>query len=343
MKEVKPMTRMLAVLALALVFTACGKSTSKSSGAQYSPNPDDEKPAENNLPLIEVDAENYTRIASQSLKSLLLNDAGSNALSQAVRVTNSQNSDLVNDMVTGIIITLAPYPCVLGGDFNLRATVNNTNSNNPQLDLNSPLRMLFDARFSECKLDSNGLDGDVSMVFNTNLGQLLSGSMFNLTAQVDVQGLSVEQTHLPDFVFDGTFDYKVTNNDGINVNMEVRSSNSVYFADQSYQLFEFDLLKSVNNLTQAYSYAISSEFSDSVNPNAYVAYETLQPLTGTGFSPPTAGQVAVYGRDSTVLIHALRNQQILLQLDLGNDGTIDNMYSTTWEELVFNSFGTAAN
>lgn len=341
MKEVKPVTRALILLTLALMTTACGKGTSKSSSNPYAPESKDPKPLENNLDPVELDSNNYTLVASQSLKSLLLNDAGSNALSQSVTVTTGQNSEIA-DMVTGVVITLAPYPCILGGDFNLRATVNNAN-NNTQLDLNSPLRVAFDARFNACQLDSNGLDGDVSMTFDTNLGQLLGGPMFNLNAHVDVQGLSVEQLHLPDFVFDGTFDYKVANNDGINVTMEVSSRNSVYFADQSYQLFEFDLLKSVNNLTQTYSYSISSEFTDSVNPNAYVAYETQVPLTGIGFAPPTAGRLVVFGSNGKILIHALRNQDILLQLDLGDDGVIDNQYNTTWEELVFNSFGATTN
>jgi hypothetical protein len=341
MKEVNPKTRALILLTLALMTTACGKGTSKSSSNQYSPDPPDNKPIENNLDPVELSSSNYTQVASQSLKSLLLNDAGSNALSQSVTVTTGQNSEIV-DRVTGVVITLAPYPCIRGGDFNLRATVNNTN-NNVQLDLNSPLQMALDARFNGCVLDSNSLDGDVSMTFDTNLSQLLGGPMFNLNAHVDVQGLSVEQLHLPDFVFDGIFDYKVSNTDGINVNMEVQSRNSVYFADQSYQLFEFDLLKSVNNLTQAYSYSISSEFTDSLNPNAYVAYETQQPLTGIGFAPPTAGRLAVYGSNGTILIHALREQNILVQLDLGDDGVIDNQYHTTWEELVFNSFGATPN
>jgi hypothetical protein len=337
-KEVKPVTRALVLLTVALMATACGKGTSKSSSGQYVPEPKDE-PVD--LAPIELSSSNYTQVASQSLKSLLLNDAGSNALGQSVTVATEQSGD-VADMVTGIVLTLAPYPCVLGGNFNLRATLNN-NNNSAQLDLNQPLHVNFDASFNDCKLDSNGLDGGVSMQFDANIGQLLSGRMYNLSAHVDVQSLSVEQLHLPDFIFEGLFDYKVTSNDGVTVDMEVKSTNSAYFADQSYQLLEFDLHKSVNNVTQAYSYSISSEFTDSVNPNASVAYETQEPLTGTGFAPPTAGRLAVYGNNGTLFIHALRNQYILLQLDLGNDGIIDNQYNTSWEELVFNSFGVTAN
>lgn len=340
MKEVAPITRALVLLTLTLMTTACGKGTSKSSSGQYVPGPIDDKPVEI-LDPIDLSSDNYIQVASQSLKSLLLNDAGSNALSQAVTVTTDRNGD-VADMVTGVVFDLAPYPCVRGGNFDLLATVNNTNTN-VQLDLNQPLRMTLDASFNDCTLDSNSLDGEISTQFDTNISQLLGGRIFSLNAHVDVQGLSVEQLHLPDFVFDGIFDYKVTNSDGVTVNMEVKSDNSIYFADQSYQLLEFELRKTVNNLTQAYSYSISSEFTDSVNPNAYVAYETQEPLTGTGFAPPTAGRIAVHGGNGTVLIHALRNQFIFVQLDLGNDGTIDNQYNTTWEELVFSSFGVATN
>jgi hypothetical protein len=341
MKEVKPITRMLVLLTLALMIGACGKATSKSSNGQYSPEPKDDKPIENNLDPIALDSENYTQIASQSLKSLLLNDAGSTALNQAVTVTSGQGSQIA-DMVSGIVLTLAPYPCMQGGSLAMRAVITSTN-NNVQLDLNNPLRLSFDADFNECKQYGSSLDGDVSLVLNAQLSQLINNPMYSMASHLDVQGLSVEQLNMPSFVFDGTFDYTMASSDGISVTTGIASNNSVYFADQSYQIFEFDLQKTVNNASQAYSYSISSEFTDSVNPNAYVAYETQLPLTGTGFSPPTGGRIAVHGSNGVVLIHALANQHILLQLDLGNDGVFDNQYYTTWEDLVFESFGVTTN
>jgi hypothetical protein len=343
MTDVNHKIRALAVAALALTLltTGCGKSTSKSSNQAPPSNPSN-SPVENNLDPIELSHDNYTQVASQSLKSILLNDAGANALGQAVKVTSNQTGQVV-DMVTGVIFTLAPYPCAQGGNLTARAVVVNTNSNNLQIDLNRPLKLSFDASFNECRQNDSSLDGDVSLVLNTDFSQLINNPAYSLNSQLDVRGLAVEQPSMPSFVFDGTFGYSVISTDGISVTVGIESNNSFYFADESYQIFEFELEKTVNNANQNYSYSISSEFSDSANPQAYIAYRTLVPLSGTGFTPPTDGKLEVYGSNGTILIQALQNQQLFLQLDLGSDGSIDEEYYTTWEELVMNSFGITAN
>lgn len=328
----------LGAAVVAAMVTACGSGgTSKSSNGQYAPEPNN-NPIETNLTPIEFSSDNFTHVASQSLKSLLLNDAGSNALNRAVTVTTNQNIGLV-DSVTGIILTLAPYPCSNGGDFTLKAVINNSN-NNIQLDFNNQLDMSFDAAFRDCNQAGNKLDGDVGLVFTANISQLINNPVYSLESHLNVDALSVEQPNLPGFVFDGTFDYNVSSADGVTVNMEILSNNTVYFADQSYQMLDFSLNKSVNNSTQGYTYYITSEFTDSSNPGAYVAYETLAPLTGKGFSLPTAGLIAVHGSNGTMLVHAQEGENILLQLDLGDDGSIDEEYYSTWEELVLKSFNT---
>ncbi len=337
MNEMKTTMKALGAAVVAILVTACGSGTSKSSSNQYAP--DTHHPIDPNLVAVELSADNFADVASQSLKSLLLNDAGSNALNRAVTTTREQNDQVV-DMVTGLVLTLNPFPCSHGGDFTVKAVINNANTSNDniQLDLSKQLDMSFDASFNSCNQGGNGLDGDVSLVFRANLNQLINKSTYTLDSHLAVDSLAVEQPSLPAFIFDGTFDYNVSSTDGVTVNMELLSDNTVYFADQSYQMLDFSLNKTVNNSTGAYSYYITSEFTDSSNPSAFVSYATVAPLTGVGFSLPTAGELAVLGSNGTVLIHAQANHTLLLQLDLGSDGVIDAEQRSTWEDLVLHAF-----
>lgn len=325
----------LSAAVVALMVTACGSGgTSKSSNNSSSPPPSN-PPVENLAPVV-LSQDNFTGVASQSLKSLLLNDAGANALNKTVTITTDHNVELV-DKVTGIILTFAPYPCSNGGDVSLKAVVNNSNTN-IQLDFNNDLAMSFDATFRSCNQAGNVLDGDVALVMNANINQLLNNTQYHFDSHLDVDALAVEQPNLPSFVFDGTFDYNFNSNDGNIVTMEILSNNTMYFADQNYQMLDFSLNKTVNNATQEYTYYITSEFTDSSNPSSYVAYQTVSPLTGKGFSLPSSGELAVQGANGTVYIHAMEQEVLLLQLDLNSDGSIDEERYTNWNDLVLSSF-----
>ncbi|MCR6653160.1 MAG: hypothetical protein NVV73_17470 [Cellvibrionaceae bacterium] len=336
MKQYNFAMKALGVAVVAAMITACdGGGTSKSSNNQ-SP-PPQTNPIPTDLTPVVLNQVNYTSVASQSLKSLLLNDAGSNALNKTVTITTEHNLELVN-RVSGVVLTFAPYFCSNGGSFALKAVINNTNGDRIQLDLNSPLDMAFDAQFNECDQAGNSLDGNVSLKLNANLAQLLNNNQYHFDARMDVNSLSVEQPNMPSFVFDGAFQYKVRSDDGITVAMDILSNNTIYFADESYQMLDFSLNKTVNNASQEYIYFVSSEFTDTSDPSTYVSYQTLEPLLGKGFSLPSAGQLAVQGSNGTVFIHALEQDKLLLQLDLNNDGSIDEEQLTNWEDLVLNSF-----
>ncbi len=336
MKQYKTAMKALGAAVVAVMVTACGSGgTSKSSNNQNSPPPKN-NPVPTDLTPVVLTHDNFSGVASQALKSLLLNDAGSNALNKTVTITADHNLDLVNQ-VSGLILTFAPYPCSNGGDASLKAVINNSSSD-IQLDLNRPLHMSFDAEFRNCDQAGNVLDGDVALVLNANVTQLLNATQYNFDSRLDVSSLGVNQLNLPSFIFDGSFEYNFSSEDGTTVNMELVSNNIIYFADENYQMLDFSLNKTVNNSTQEYRYFITSEFTDSSNPSAFVAYQTIEPLVGKGFTLPNAGQIAVQGANGTVYIHALEQENLLLKLDLNNDGSIDEERLTTWEDLVLSSF-----
>jgi hypothetical protein len=340
MKSYKTAMKALGAAVVAVMVTACGSGgTSKSSNYNQNSPPPNNNPAPTDLTPVVLTHDNFSGVASQALKSLLLNDAGSNALNKTVTITTDHNLDLVNK-VSGLILTFAPYPCSNGGDASLKAVINNSTGGNGniQLDLNRPLQMSFNAEFRDCDQAGNVLDGDVALVLNANITQLLNATQYNFDSRLDVSSLGVIQPNLPSFTFDGSFQYNFSSEDGNTVNMELVSNNIIYFADENYQMLDFSLSKTVNNATQEYHYFITSEFTDSSNPSAYVAYETVEPLVGKGFTLPDAGQLAVQGANGTVYIHALAQEKLLLKLDLDNDGAIDEEHLTTWQDLVLSSF-----
>jgi hypothetical protein len=337
MKQHITAMKALGVAIVAVMITACdGGGTSKSSNYQASP-PPQTNPIPTDLTPVVLSSDNFTNVAGQSLKSLLLNDAGSNALNKTVTITAEHNLELVNS-VSGVILTFSPYFCSDGGEFALKAVIRNSTGDNIQLDLNRPLDMSFDAKFRECDQTGNVLDGAVTLALNANLGQLLNNNQYHFDAQMNVMSLGVEQPNMPSFVFDGNFQYKVRSTDGVTLTMDIVSDNILYFADENYQMLDFTLNKTVNNATQEYAYFVNSEFTDTSNPSTYVSYQTLSPLVGKGFSLPSAGQLAVQGSNGTVFINALEQDRLLLQLDLNNDGSIDEEHLTNWEDLVLSSF-----
>lgn len=320
----------LGAAVVAVLVTACGSGgTSKSSNQQTSAPPSTE-PRDPNLKPVVLGHNNFSDIASQSLKSLLLNEAGTNALNKSIVITGERVNPLSQDVVTGIVVTINPFPCSNGGTIKGQVSAVNTNGG-LVLDLGQDITGKLSAEFATCNHGGFGLDGDVNGSLTGNLYKN------NFKSNINVLALKVQQPNFPEFVFDGDFSYEASSKDYVTVQIDVSSHNSLYFADQSYRLLDFTMSKTVNNNTGDYSYQIVSEFTDSTNSKAYVSYQTLTPLTGRGFSPPTGGQLAIEGDNGTVFVHAQEQGKLLLELDLNNDGSIDEVRNSTWDELVFSS------
>ena len=85
-----------------------------------------------------------------------------------------------------------------------------------------------------------------------------------------------------------------------------------------------------------YEYILEGELYDSNVEDSLIHYETLDALTGTGFSLPSTGLIVINGANETLFVEVQSEQKLLLQLDKGNDGTIDQEKQTTWQDLVLN-------
>lgn len=329
----------LTVLTVGTLLAACGSGTSKSSSDSAvgtgNSNPQQEAPTVTLSP-INITSENYTQVSTQALKSLLLNDAGASALNRSVKVTGTATQQMAG-VATGIVIELLPYPCLHGGQVAFRAEVSDTNGD-LQINFKNPLHIDFSTNFQMCNQANGLLDGNIVLTMDGNLSEWINGGSYSFNSTVKTENLLIEQPGMPAFTLEGDFGYDVSSVDGTTVVTQISSSNSLYTADMSYQMIDYYVEKTVNNATQEYSYQISSEFNDFYSANKKVTYTTIEPLTGVGFALPTAGSISINGEDSSVLVNVLESGNLRLDLDLDNDGTVNEMHHTNWNDLVLSAF-----
>lgn len=334
MQKIPQVRNALLIAIASCALASCGSGgTSKSSSNRVAGT--DYKPVtQTKQTLLEIDQDNTHAVASSTLKSILLSDASSNALNQAVQVTHEQSENLpTSDIATGVILSFNPIACIFGGTFTIGINFENQDSEF-QVDFNSPLNMEFTTSFDNCDQGMSKLSGAVVVDFSALLDEVGGDQGYEFAAILNINDLKVDQNGFFPFTFDGQMSYEVATEDGNWVTTRLTANNTLYTADISYQFTEFESIKLVNQSTAEYEYSIFGELADDYIPDSLVRYHTLQPLTGQGFTLPNSGQVAVEGVDETLFIRVLNDHDILLSLDLGNNGIIDHESQSTWQELV---------
>lgn len=334
MKKIPQVRNALLIAIASCALASCGSGgTSKSStnriaGTDYQPI------EKSKQPLLKIDQNNTQAVASSALKSILLSDASSNALDQAVHVTQEQSETLpTSEVATGIVLSFNPIACVFGGTFTMGLNIEN-GDNEFQVDLDKPLKASFTTDFDNCDQGVSKLSGAVVVDFTTMLDDLVGNQGYQFAAVLNIDNLHVEQQGFYPFTFDGQMSYEVNTEDGNWVTTRIKADHTLYTADISYQFTEFESIKLVNQSTAEYQYSIFGELADDYVPDSMMRYHTIQPLTGQGFTLPSGGEVAVEGIDETLYIRVLNDHDILLSLDMGNDGIIDQESQSTWQELV---------
>lgn len=330
-----PQVRNALLIAIAgSVLAGCGSDgTSKSSsnrvaGTDYQPVTKTQQPP------LKIDQHNTHAVASSTLKSILLSDASSNALDQAVYATHEQSASVpAGEIATGIVLNVRPIACIYGGTFTIGLSIKNGNGDY-QLDFNEPMNMQFTTEFDACDQGANKLTGSLMVDFTALIDDLANSQGYDFEAVLNINNLSVEQQGFYPFTFDGKMSYEVSTEDGNWVTTRITADHTLYTADISYQFTEFESIKLVNQSTAEYQYSIFGELADDYLPDSRIRYHTLEPLTGQGFTLPSGGQVAVEGINETLFIDVLNDHDILLSLDLDNNGIIDHQSQSTWQELV---------
>lgn len=78
----------------------------------------------------------------------------------------------------------------------------------------------------------------------------------------------------------------------------------------------------------------SSGTLDSTELAGVISYSNPVPFTGSGAEYPSAGEFLVTGSSSSLLLIAVDNVNVRIEIDLGADGSVDETINTTWAELT---------
>jgi hypothetical protein len=103
---------------------------------------------------------------------------------------------------------------------------------------------------------------------------------------------------------------------------------------ESASLQNYESSQSVDGGLQAAPYTLSAlgTLDSSKLPGA-VAYSTPVPFEGEGSDYPHTGELFVSGEDSSARLVAIDNVNVRIDIDLDDDGSVDESIETTWVAL----------
>lgn len=323
-------TRALFWAVASCILAACGKESANGTGSNLV----DLDPALPPAPQIEISESNYRDVGSSALRTVLLSDASTTAMNQAVTVTRSQEDELANDVASGIDLKFAPISCLNGGSVTLHAIVEST-GDDIQVGLNEELALLFNSSFQECDQGGTRLSGSISLDFNAILNNLINNTLYDFHALIDVNDMSIEQQGFFPFYLDGSLSYESSTPDGNTITTRISSNSLRYSADNRYQIEGFESEKVVDLAQQSYSYTLSGSYQEEINGVAStIEYTTHLPLQGNGFALPDSGSIEVYGSGESLFIDVIDQEYVKLSLDTNLDGIAEYEETTTWHDLV---------
>lgn len=189
----------------------------------------------------------------------------------------------------------------------------------------------FDVVSESCRFADTGMWFSGAMTI-TNL--VVSGDPFN---QVAPWGLafSVGLAALP---VSGDLDLDVNSEDNVVVDRSIATA-SLWAADASFNahtLSDYVLTETLdlNALTRVGN--VSGTYTNPYREGA-VVFETLRDFVIMADDNPSAGQLLISDNSASVLITALDNINVQLEIDIDLDGTIDQTIVVTWAELDIDS------
>lgn len=342
MSTLKTAGQLVALAVTGSLLAACGNGGSQSSGTAITANnqytPTYEKSSASDVTPVIINDDNAKFVAGSALKAMLLSDISASAVDSAVGITREQNSEIA-DMATGIVINMQPVNCLYGGNFTLQASLEST-GDTIQLNLAEDISMTFNTTFNQCNQGMATMNGSLDMSFVAIINDLMATNNYTIDAQIGIDQLTIQQAGFTPFVINGDLSYMVSNTEGDMMLTEVNAEDMYYAADTSYQVLEYSSFKSVHLPTGAYEYSINSSYVDYIIEDSLIRYETIEPLTGVGFTVPTGGKLAVYGANDTMIVNVIDGQSIELVIDYGNDGVTDAIMYSTWTDLALEFLAT---
>lgn len=324
-----------AAVAASIMITGCGGGGG--NAAVESPDPS-VAISENNALLV-------SKVAYESsLESRSLADSGGgiffgNGVGQVAATTNSPSASKIaygESSSVQIPFPAQTVPCAVAGSQTISGDI--ADPITPTLTAGD----YFQTVYSACDEGLNDIkDGILRLDIDAFSGDFLS-QLFSFTATVTMTNLQIAffelQSTTPSDV--------VTSNGAATVTIDTRnfpftateiSGNSLTVDSNSsfaaLTNFASSLTVDGNLLPSPYT-SSSSGTLDSSELAGVVRYSNPVPFEGFGAEFPGSGELLVDGLGSNLRLVADSNVDVRILIDLGADGTIDEIINTTWVELT---------
>lgn len=330
--------RPFAVALVLAVLAGCDAGGANSSGAAISVNdaiqqPTNQTPSKPGLAdSVELTTDNARTVASSTLKAALLSDISTRAVSNTLNLTQMQNAQ-ISDLATGVVVTMQPVNCLNGGSYNFRASLE-SNGEAIQIDFAKNVDVTLRTSFTQCDQGFLALDGSVALTFNAVVNDWLAQNNFTLNAQTHIDQLTITQSGYAPFVANGYLNLAVYNPDAETTVLEVTTNDIYYASENTYLVLDYESHTEIHLPTGDYQLSVYSRFVDEHNNGRMIEYQTIEPLRGNGLAAPNGGKFMVFGSEDSMEITVTPLQTVELAIDYGNDQTVDEIQSFTWNDLA---------
>lgn len=343
MLAVKTTNLILGAAFVCCCVAGCGKSTSKSSSNEAAVKASSQKetptnsqtPAVTNPTPLTIDADNVHSVASNTLSTVILGDISLSALDNAAYTSGNSFFKAAN-LPTGVVINLYDIPCAQSGNFDIHSELTDS-SNAVQINFQDKLNLVNLTAFDACDQGVVAIDGDVQFNFHMDFSEIIDFNRYNVETTIWSNALDIRSFYhnynVP-FRLAGFFNFIVNSDTAGNVTSHITSDSSVFYSDQAFEQNYFEAVKQFNIHTWEYNLYTSGQLIHSAETLNFTEYQTDAPLNGVGLAPPRSGHMTIFGNNETLYVEVIDQQSVLLELDQGNDGTIDYEEYSTWENLV---------
>jgi hypothetical protein len=193
----------------------------------------------------------------------------------------------------------------------------------------------FDVLFEMCFFEDPGatLDGATSFTdiivtgdpfFQIAPWRLAMTFGFDNLSGVDSEGTAI---------LDGSLDLDLSSEDNLVVNLSIATDSlTVEQSGISETLSDYVLTETLDLNTSTQVISANGTLTSTLLEGS-VTFETLQDFVAIGEENPFTGQLLISDSSSSVLVTALDNLSVQLDIDLDLDGTIDETIVVTWDEL----------
>ena len=195
----------------------------------------------------------------------------------------------------------------------------------------------FNVDYDNCDDDlGEVLDGLIVMTIVEFTGLLPLGP-YNMTADMTLTNFQV-MTAADTILSNGAATVSLNTLDPMSVSASVAGASMITDTNSySETLTDFETTQIVDTVTQTLPFTIEAfgTLNNSVL-SGLISYNTdpLSPFTGFGLDFPSSGILYIDGAGSSARLTVVDNVDVIIDIDIDNDGTYDEVVNTTWAAIT---------